>query len=332
MNFSAKIVGIFGAYFWVRVENSDTTLRAKPRGKLRLGARKESKFAELKAQHMLAIGDHVVIQKPDKADEKGIEAYITELKPRKNIFQRASFSRLQTLGANLDAVVIITSVEEPSFNPGFVDRVLVETENENLRAVLILNKTDLMQKKTSAELSEKYNKILRFCEEYENLGYAVFYETFKKEIISEKLMSFLTENLYILNGLSGVGKSTFLNLLAEEKIQVTGDIGTSAKGKHTTTNPVLYKLKNGVEVIDVPGIREFGLAHKTPREIGGGFIEFRKYNCRYDNCIHLKEPGCGVKEAVIAGKIKEFRYNSYLSILESLGEEYKPRKGDFRKQ
>ncbi|MDH5718318.1 MAG: ribosome small subunit-dependent GTPase A [Spirochaetia bacterium] len=324
---TAQVVAVFGAYLWVKPQDSSNKiLRAKPRGKLRIKNRGVKKNLELSPQHIFAIGDIVTIQIPEEKDEKGIEAYIIDIEPRKNIFQRASFYRLQTLAANLDVVVIISSVKIPSFNHGFIDRVLVETENSNLKAVIVINKIDTIKDKKS----EFMNNVFQKAGEYEKLGYDVFYESFITGKISIKLINLLRNKLTILNGQSGVGKSTLLNILAKENLQATAEVGVSMKGKHTTTNPILYEIENNIEIIDVPGIREFGLHHKKIEDIKRGFIEFQNYACQHENCNHYKEAQCAVKEALEKKEISDFRYSSYINIIKSLEETHKPRKGDFR--
>jgi ribosome biogenesis GTPase len=102
------------------------------------------------------------------------------------------------------------------------------------------------------------------------------------------------------------------------------------KGRHVTTNPVLYDLAGGIELIDVPGIREFGLMHRTKFEISSGFPEFHDIQCRFDNCLHLDEPDCGIKYAVENKVFPYFRYEQYCNIMQSMLENWKPRRGDMR--
>jgi len=164
----------------------------------------------------------------------------------------------------------------------------------------------------------------------ESIGYIVYRETFVKSI-SKKLIDLCSEGRHIVFGESGVGKSTFVNRLIGEQIQETKEIGSSQRGKHTTVNPVLFNTPEGGQIIDVPGVREFGLMHREPALIPSGFREFDDVVCKFDNCLHTHEPGCGVKEKLEQGNIAPSRYDNYLKILSSIHEHHKPRRGDLRK-
>lgn len=321
----AVICAVFGAYYRAILRENALHYRAgteilvKLRGRFR---KKRKHSRDGFRDHPVAIGDAVTLQLIENPDDD-IYGYITAIHERKNTFSRAAFSRRQIQGVNIDRVFIISSVAEPAFNTGFIDRVLVESSLSDISADIIINKCDLIQ-------SESANaRINRFSDIYTRAGYRVFRETFSAGV-SEPLRERLRGLRVLVSGQSGAGKSTFLNSLAGQKLQHTAEIGRALKGRHTTVNPVMFTLSDGTEIIDLPGVREFGLQHIHRVDLQRGFIEFSDYNCRFEDCIHTHEPGCGIKAAVENGEIPSERYDSYLSILDSLSEKHSPRRGDYR--
>lgn len=323
----ATVVGVYGAYYRVRtgeVRNDDhenNVLLAKPRGKLRLKSPKKSYF-EPPERHVLAIGDTVEIA---IGKENPQEASITALCPRKNCFQRATVYQKHTLGANLTGVIIISSLDKPLFNEGLLARLLTECSLSEIEPVLILNKMDYFDKKNPGH--QNTEKIFSY---FEDNGYHVFRESFQKQI-SAGLKKKIARGRFLAFGESGVGKSTFINAILGQKKQAVDESDIMLKGRHITTNPVLYICSPKLELIDAPGIREFGLMHRSKSDIAKGFKEFIPYQCRYENCLHLTEPGCSIKDAVESGELPEFRYQEYCNIMDSMNEKRKPRRGDFRK-
>ncbi len=330
----AEITGIFGAYYWVRLteekipagmhplffDGGRPVLTAKPSGRLRIS---EAAGQRERREHLLAIGDQVGVELHPGSGEE-IMASIVAVAARRNMVQRGAADRVQTLAANVDLVLVISSFDQPAFNPGFIDRVLCECELARVPAIVVLNKYDLFNK-----LSEqRRGDILATVEIYRALGYGGLTESFCQGV-STALDELLQKKRVLLLGQSGVGKSTFLNVRAREIIQRTQDISIVNKGRHTTVNPVLYSMPGGEELVDVPGLREFGMQHLQQADIRFGFREFSKISCRFDNCLHRNEPGCGVLEAASKGEVSQRRYKSYLAIVESIKEHFKPRKGDY---
>ncbi|MDH4200935.1 MAG: ribosome small subunit-dependent GTPase A [Spirochaetia bacterium] len=321
----ATVVGIFGAFYKVRLENqTNQIILAKIRGKLRLRDKKISYF-EPQERHPLTIGDIVEIYHDNEQNDK--EVYISEIYPRRNSLRRSTAYQKQTLGANLDGVIIISSLDLPSFNEGLMVRILVESVLSQIKPILILNKMDLMHK--NVEKQEQYTRPVTIMKYFKETGLNVFFETFATGIGTE-LRKSVKKGRFIAFGESGVGKSTFINQMLGTKIQAVDDQDITVKGRHVTSNPALYRANKNFELIDVPGVREFGLMHRLATEISGGFPEFKKHECRYGNCQHLDEPDCGVKNALHNKEYPEFRYQQYLSIMESMTETRKPRRGDFR--
>jgi len=329
----ATVVGIYGAYYQVRIEDggpengfenskSGKIILGKTRGKLRL-KNEPAVYGRPRERHLLTIGDAVEIE---LAGNQEGEANIVKLYDRKNSFQRATIYQKQTLGANLSAVIVISSVDFPEFNGGLLARILVETALCKIKPVLILNKMDLPKKNPQP----RYDEVIKIMEYFTGqLNFSVFFETFS-DGISGALRKEISSGRYLAFGESGVGKSSFINQMMGKKIQAV-DMGQIVlKGRHITTNPVLYEMAGGIELIDVPGIREFGLMHRTRFEIAAGFAEFEDLKCRYDDCLHLDEPDCGVKAALEQNHFPKFRYEQYTNIMRSMMEHHKPRRGDMR--
>jgi ribosome biogenesis GTPase / thiamine phosphate phosphatase len=215
------------------------------------------------------------------------------------------------IAANLDIMIIVASIEQPRTSTGFIDRLLVTAEAYHIPAAVVFNKCDLYSSE-SGELVEKLIKL------YNSLGYI----SFKTSVITgEGLKEFnelLSGKVALLSGHSGVGKSALVNYIEPDLHLRTGIISDfSGKGMHTTTFAEMFSLQNGGFLIDTPGIKEFGLVHFESSEVAERFPEFRKLlpQCRYNNCTHVHEPGCAVKQALENGEIDPVRYKNYLSIL-----------------
>ena len=340
----ATVVGVYGAFFIILLRHNKQILKAKPRGKLRIQYIDKKYGFESMKEHLLAIGDEVEVE-VNISDQSDIQAYIIQALPRKNSFKRGGLDKLQILGANLNGVIILLSLDKPPFSIRFLDRALIEAENlfrqSEAQVLILINKMDLIDS-AQGDTKERYQEILELMRYYKELGYEIFYETLSKRVSDNFRQALTNTNMnahnnsmdqarYVLIGQSGVGKSTLLNQMAGKWVQVTSEKMITFKGHHTTTNPILFELENGVQLIDLPGVKEFGLKHLVPTDINRGFIEFQEYHCRFENFIHLEEPQCGIKEAVAANKIHPLRYESYKMILATLDEKFKPRKGDYWK-
>jgi ribosome biogenesis GTPase / thiamine phosphate phosphatase len=158
---------------------------------------------------------------------------------------------------------------------------------------------------------------------YEQIGYKVFLVSVKTNMGIDELKMEMKDRITLISGHSGVGKSSLLNLIFPELQLKTQDIsGWSGKGLHTTTFAEMFDLPFGGSVIDTPGMREFGLVDVTRQELSHYFPEMRErlVNCQFNNCLHINEPGCAIKDAVVDGEINEHRYVSYVNILDSIEE------------
>lgn len=331
MGYPAYVCATFGAFYWIKfLENTiqlplrpiftdkkGNVFLAKLSGKLRISQTIKS---QRKKEHPVAVGDYVSVEVTEGKDF----AVITEIKNRKNQFCRASHERNQVLAANIDQVLLILSFNQPPFNPKFADRVICESEISKIPIILAINKKDLLVNLSK----EKQNELFDFQSLYQKLRYPVFQESFKLGLSTE-LEKKLEGKRTLFLGQSGVGKSTLLNILAKEYVQKVDQEQIKYKGRHTTVNSVLYAINPHTEIIDVPGMREFGLNHRSLAELSRAFVEFQNYSCRFENCLHHKEEGCAIKEAVKKQEISQHRYDSYLDILQSHFELFKPRRGDY---
>ena len=316
----AIVSGVYGAFFHVTFEqNPQVKYLAKTRGKLRIEYKKRNTGYQNLKEALLAVGDRVQVE-PDT--HQNDHYAIVNVEPRVNSIHRASFGRRQCLAANIDGVLVVTSYEQPDFNFGFIERCIAEAHLAEIPVSLIINKNDL--RKTEPHEADLY------AAHYRTLGIHVFSENLKLAP-SNELTKHLQRGYFLLLGQSGTGKSTLLNKVFAIDLQEIGEISLIQKGRHTTTNPILLfspKLNN-LALIDVPGLREFGMQHRSIDEMRHAFPEFSNFTCRFDNCSHRKEPGCGVREAAEAGYIPLFRYQSYQSMIASLDENFRPRRGDY---
>jgi len=251
----------------------------------------------------IVCGDRVTFAMTDA--EKGV---IESVDPRRNLLYRSDDFRSKLIAANLDlAVVVVAAV--PYFREELLIRCLVACESANIPVLIALNKSDLPE--TAA--------LHRHLETYAQLGYPQITVSARGDLAA--LQAHLTGRTSVLVGASGVGKSTLLNALAPEANAATGEISLALDaGKHTTTNARLFHLPGGGDLIDSPGMQEFGLQHLTPAALMDAFPEIRSRagQCRFYNCRHLKEPGCAVLAAAQAGDMLPNRLRVYQSLLGQL--------------
>jgi ribosome biogenesis GTPase len=231
--------------------------------------------------------------------------------PRTNSFDRWNAKRAinQTLVANMDLVIIMSSTDSPPFRPRFIDRALVCAQHTPVS--IILNKCDLA-------FTEEEHERFRL---YETLGYDIFaMSAFDADGIAT-LRTRLMGKMVAVIGQSGVGKSTLVNaLVGGETQQKTQDISQKyQRGRHTTNHALLLDA-HGFIVVDTPGMRELLIPHHDVYQVADYFPEFRKYRekCSFQPCLHVHEPGCAVKEAVESGAIHTDRYESYLRMVTSV--------------
>lgn len=267
-----------------------------------------------KNSSLVAVGDYVFVlpEKLEKKEEIG-NGTIIAVEERSSFLSRTDIRTPaeRLIAANIDHLVIMASARQPRYNKRLIDRLLVAGELGNLKPIICLNKIDLGDdKKIKDDLSVYYE-----------LDIDIFLTSFNtKEGINE-IKNFLKERSSVLIGASGVGKSTLINSLLGKQVQKISDISKkTSKGKHTTSFIRMFNLADSGEIIDTPGIREFGIYGLEQQELTLYFHDFDEFyeNCRFMPCTHTHEPGCAIKEAVENNEIDEERYESYLNIYESL--------------
>ncbi|MDR2875961.1 MAG: ribosome small subunit-dependent GTPase A [Methylobacillus sp.] len=251
----------------------------------------------------LACGDRVEIKLT--ADAEGV---VENILPRRSLLYRSNEYRKKLLAANATQIVIVAAVE-PAFYADLINRCLIAAETAGIKALILLNKNDLPGADAALEKLQAFRA----------LGYDVLPLSAKRDVT--QLSARLHGHGSVLVGQSGMGKSTLVNALIPDAKTRTREISAALdSGKHTTTAARLYHLDTESDLIDSPGLQEFGLNHLSADEMEQAFIEFRPYlgKCRFNNCRHVQEPDCAVLNAMRDGKISEQRVQSYQKLLAEL--------------
>ena len=265
----------------------------------------------------LVTGDRVV-WRPALGGGKGIVEAVHE---RSSVLTRPDYyDGLKPIAANIDQIIIVSAIL-PELSLNIIDRYLVASETLGIEPLLVLNKTDLLDDKARAFVDEQMDI-------YRRIGYRVLMVSSHAKAGLAELEAALTDRISIFAGQSGVGKSSLLNALlgldaTAATAIVTNDVSdVSGLGQHTTTASRLYHFPHGGDVIDSPGVREFGLWHLEPEQITRGFVEFREFlgSCKFRDCKHGSDPGCAIRAAVEAGQIDISRFDNYHRILESMAQ------------
>jgi len=272
------------------------------------------KIDDITSTNPVAVGDIVEIESQADTEHSAI---IDEIHQRRNYINRQSPRHKyqhHIVAANLDQSMLVATLKEPKTSQGFIDRFLVASEMYHVSPFIVFNKSDLYKAKEMAKY-EAWKAM------YEAVGYKVFLISAEKNEGVEAVMALLQNKTTLISGHSGVGKSSFLNVVFPGMNLKTQDVsGWSGKGQHTTTFAEMFDLPFGGRIIDTPGMREFGLVDIEKQEVSHYFPEMRDRlnQCQFNNCLHFNEPGCAIKEAVVNGEIHEDRYVSYLGIMESI--------------
>lgn len=297
-----------GSWYTVEDENGDT-FECKIKGKFRIKG--------IKNTNPVTVGDRVefTLQSVSANENEAQVGLITTISERKNYIIRRSINlskQAHIIAANIDQAVLVATLEYPVTTTTFIDRFLASAEAYRIPVLIVFNKID--------RYSEKHNTSLkRYIETYENIGYKCLTTSAKTGNGLNDLKDAIKNKTNVINGHSGVGKSTLINILEPGLNLKTMEVSDMHKtGKHTTTHSELFKLKFGGYIIDTPGIKAYGMLEMEPWEISHYFVEIFKVseNCQYNNCSHTHEPGCAVKVAVENGKIAKTRFISYLGMLE----------------
>lgn len=293
-----------GSWYVLRNEKGEA-FNARIKGKFKLD--------DITSTNPIAVGDEV-----DYNKEEGEESIvITKIHDRKNYITRQSPHNKHMhhiVAANLDQSILLATLKDPKTSTGFIDRFLVASEAYHVPAILVFNKTDL-------HTSKEKEKFERIKEVYEKIGYPVYPMSVANNEGVVAVKELLKNKTTLLSGHSGVGKSSFINVIFPENVIKTQEVsGWSGKGLHTTTFAEMFDLPFGGKIIDTPGMREFAMMDIEPQELSHYFPEMKALinDCKFNNCMHIEEPGCAVKLAVEENKIAAERYISYLNILETI--------------
>lgn len=301
----ARIYKSTGSHYQA-MDESGRMWVARARGKFKIDV-------EIKSSNPIAVGDWVTLMIEDDAASMST---ITAIAPRRNYMVRVSPQNRHhkhIVASNLDEALVVATIHSPRTSNGFLDRFLITAEAYHIPAIIVFNKADLIQGEYEAEW--EYRKSL-----YENIGYKTFTIQATDPASVAQLSRHLQGKTTLISGHSGVGKSTLINALLPDlglKVQSLSD--WSGKGQHTTTFAQMYDMDQSSQIIDTPGVKEFGIVAIDQYELAQYFPEMRAlmHDCKFNNCLHINEPQCAVKESL--GEAVSFeRYDSYLNILDSL--------------
>ncbi len=300
-----------GSWYFVKAEDG-AFYNCRIKGKFRLKG--------IKSTNPIAVGDQVEFSLETKNDE--VTGVIKTIYDRTNFIVRKSVNlskQTHIIASNIDLVFLLVTINNPTTFTTFIDRFLITAEAYSIKAVLLFNKMDTYAIEERAE-------VLYLRDIYEAIGYECIEISALEQQGIEKVKEMMTGKVSMFAGHSGVGKTTLVNAIEPGLNLKTKEISDQHRqGQHTTTFAEMFDLSFNATIIDTPGIKGFGVVDMSKEELGDYFPEFfaLKSACKFNNCIHLKEPQCAVKEALENEEISWSRYKSYLQILEGEEEHYR---------
>ncbi len=306
-----RVIKSTGSFYDIQAEDGKI-YKAKIRGKFRL--------KNLKTTNPVAVGDWVMFEiKPDGM------AVIKEILPRKNHLLRKSTNlskKYHILASNIDQVFVIYTPKYPETLLSFLDRILLSAEAYHIPVKLLINKMDLFK-----DDAEALDKIENFKRIYSKTGYPILEVSAKTGENLDKLKDWMKDQVSMFTGNSGVGKSSLINAVVPGLNIKTKPVSeVHAQGRHTTTFAQMYPLPFGGYIIDTPGVRAFGTVESQASEVRNYFPEIRRFQhaCKFNDCMHINEPQCAVKQKVEEGEIPVERYRSYLDIVDEIRSGFSP--------
>ena len=304
-----------GSWYVVKTDDGDT-YECRIKGKFRI--------KDIKSTNPVAVGDRVDFKLETKSDQ--VTGVIENIHDRKNYIIRKSVKlskQTHIIASNIDVVFLLITLNNPPTFTAFIDRFLVTAEAYGIKAVLLFNKIDAYNDEELLEV--KYLAAL-----YREIGYECIGISAKTGKNVDKVKAIMQGKISMFSGHSGVGKSTLINTIEPGLSLRTAEISDQhQQGQHTTTFAEMFDLGFDAKIIDTPGIKGFGVVDIDKEELGDYFPEFfrLKPQCKFNNCMHVNEPTCAVKDALEKGEVAWSRYRSYLQILE--GEEEHYRKSEY---
>lgn len=301
----AKVYKSTGSWYQVKAENGQF-YNARAKGVFKIEGHTST--------NPIAVGDSVDIEIEAVQEESAI---IQKIHDRRNYVARVSPHNKRMhhiIASNMDQSLLFATLKEPKTSTGFIDRFLISCEAYHIPAILVFNKADLYK----AKEMERFEMLKEI---YTNAGYTVMLISVETGMGLESLKDMLMNKTTLLSGHSGVGKSTFINHLFPQFNLRTQEVSNwSGKGLHTTTFAEMFDIDEHTHIIDTPGVRELGIVDIAKSELSHYFPEMRKLlgDCQFNNCMHINEPGCAVKQQVGIGSVSEDRYVSYLTILDTM--------------
>lgn len=257
----------------------------------------------------LVCGDSVIWQ--STGNDMGV---VTSLVPRRSLLARPDYQgKLKPVAANIDQILIV-SAPKPGIDEDMINRYLVAAELTQIKPVIVINKIDLLKDSQQHSLAEQLDI-------YQQIGYPVIYTSTRQHHGLDNLIAELEGKTSIFVGQSGVGKSSLINTFIPDVDIRVGELSrATGLGKHTTSVTALYHLEKGGDIIDSPGVREFGLGNVNPEQLAEGFVDFKPLlgSCKFKDCKHLQEPDCAIKTAIEEGKIFKQRYESFQRLVKNL--------------